>query len=265
LTGPGRDQQDPESNNSREHAAMPNTESAQGRILRHLTDPAVIVLSLSVSLNAAELEGWMLVLPSVLSDAALLGLSLPPERIVLRGLEVNEETSALPLGAVVEGVRLTRGDAFGHFLLDPVLGYTHKDNAVSSNGWWQSNNIGACSRYDTPRPKPQGGTRILVFGESFAQGSRVRQEDAWPNIMDAIARDLEVVNLAVDGYSMAQAVLRFETIRQQVDYDTALLMFVPDADLWRDVNMVRELVEPWHASIIMPRFILEGDELVLVG
>jgi hypothetical protein len=83
--------------------------------------------------------------------------------------------------------------------------------------------------------------------------------------MDAIARDLEVVNLAVDGYSMAQAVLRFETIRQQVDYDTALLMFVPDADLWRDVNMVRELVEPWHASIIMPRFILEGDELALVG
>jgi len=244
---------------------MPRTQAAPGRILRHLRSPAVIVLSLVVSLAAAEFGARLLARPSERSDAALLGLSLPPERIVLRGLDVNEDTSDLPLGPVVDGVRLTRGDAFGHLRLDPVLGYTHKENVVSSNGWWQSNNIGARSRYDTPRPKPTDRARVLVFGESFTQGSRVRQEDAWPNIIDAVASDLEVVNLAVDGYSMAQAVLRFEKIRQEVDYDTALMMFVPDADLWRDVNIVRELAEPWHASTTMPRFVLEGEELVLVG
>jgi hypothetical protein len=157
---------------------------------------------------------------------------------VLRGLDVNEDTSDLPLGIVVDGVRLTRGDALGHLRLDRDLGYTHIENVVSSNGWWQSNNVGARSHNDTPRQKPPDGARVLAFGESFAQGSRVAKEDAWPNIMDAVANGLEVVNLAVDGYSMAQAVLRFEKIRQQVDYDTALLMFVPDADLWRDVNMV---------------------------
>ena len=53
-------------------------------------------------------------------------------------------------GLVVDGDRISVGDIFGFHRDDPVLGYTPQENVVSLNGWWQSNNIGARKRRDTP-------------------------------------------------------------------------------------------------------------------
>jgi hypothetical protein len=77
--------------------------------------------------------------------------------------------------------------------------------------------------------------------------------------------DLEVVNFAVDGYSMAQAYLRYLSVRTALQHNLVLLMFVPAADLWRDVNIRRDMGEDWWGYFFsMPRFIVENGDLRLV-
>jgi hypothetical protein len=148
---------------------------------------------------------------------------------------------------------------------DSLLGYAPMEGATSPHGWWTANNIGARSTTDTTPEIPAGKRRILLFGESLASGSRVPQEDAWATLLAAGSPDLEVVNLAVDGYGMAQSLLRFRAIARLHEYDTAILAFAPAVDLWRDVNTIRSLAKPdWSSYVVMPRFVIEKDRLALV-
>ena len=50
---------------------------------------------------------------------------------------------------------------------------------------------------------------------------------------------------------MAQAWLRYRSLADRLEHQGALLMFVPGADLWRDINVVRELREPWKVRAVM--------------
>jgi hypothetical protein len=225
----------------------------------------LVAFSLAAGLAMIELAGRLLMQPSQIGSGSLLGRDLPPFRFIEADGMPAYDPEAWHGGLIVDGRRISHGDQHGIFRPDAQLGFTYQENAVSANGWWQSNNLGARSRYDVERAVPAGKSRILVFGESFAQGSRLPQEQAWPNMIEHHDAGLEVLNFAVDGYSMAQAFLRFQQIRARVDYDVVVLMFVPDADLWRDINTVRRLAEPrWPSPVVQPRFILDAGELVLV-
>jgi hypothetical protein len=96
-----------------------------------------------------------------------------------------------------------------------------------------------------------------VFGDSFAAGSRVAQEAAWPAVLEAARPGLEVVSLGVAGYSLAQSLLRYRGVREAVAHDVVILTLSPRADLWRDVNTLRALVG-WRPFRVMPRFVLDG-------
>lgn len=109
-----------------------------------------------------------------------------------------------------------------------------------------------------------GQRRMLVFGDSFAVGSRVRQEDAWPAVLDTQLRDWEVVSLGVDGYGVGQSCLRYQILAPRVQHDLVLFLFAPREDLWRDVNTRRDLGGDWELYWVMPRFIIEEGELKLV-
>jgi hypothetical protein len=192
-----------------------------------------------------------------MSYGTLLGRDLPPLRVVPR-------TAPLPWSDKParddDPQRITWGDLQGVMREDPRLGYTTEERATSRNRWWIANNIGARSTTDTAPAIPPGKQRVLIFGESFASGSRVRQDDAWAAVLGASSPALEVVNLAVDGYGMAQSFLRFRATTERYDYDVAMLVFVPATDLWRDVNTVRSLAKPsWRSYTVMPRFVLDGD------
>src|SRR4029077_19922460 len=64
---------------------------------------------------------------------------------------------------------------------------------------------------------------------------------------------------------MAQSILRFRETTRLLEYDTAMLVFAPAVDLWRDVNTIRSLAKPdWNSYAIMPRFVLEKGRLTLV-
>jgi len=190
-------------------------------------------------------------------------IELPPVPVLAPDAFMAMRSGSHPGGVVFGGKELTDGDLTGIKRSDAVLGYVTAESATSDNGWWQSNNLGARSRTDATATVPSGVRRILIFGESFAHGSALPQEETFAALLADGRPDLEVLNFAVDGYSMAQAFLRFRRVREVVDYDHAVLVFVPPADLARDINTLRTLIG-WRGSIVLPRFELEGDRLVLV-
>jgi hypothetical protein len=105
----------------------------------------------------------------------------------------------------------------------------------------------------------------LLLGESFAHGSGLPGRETWAEVADAADPALDIVNLAVDGYSMAQAWLRYQAYAGQLEHQGVILMFVPGVDLWRDINVVRELGEPWKVRAVMPRFALDRDGIRLIA
>ncbi|MBI3767141.1 MAG: hypothetical protein HY271_01465 [Deltaproteobacteria bacterium] len=226
--------------------------------------PAKLALLLiSSALYVLVFEGVVRVFikPSPLSYGTLLGRELPPVRVIPAPASPE---SAKPVGDG-DPEAIGPADLQGVFREDPLLGYAPLERATSPHGWWIANNIGARSATDTSPQTAQGRRRILVFGESFASGSRVHQEDAWPAVLAARNADLEVVNLAVDGYGMGQSLLRFRETTRSIDYDVAMLVFVPTVDLWRDINTIRSLARSsWNSYTVMPRFVVEEGRLTLV-
>jgi len=226
---------------------------------------ALLVLSALLSVLAFEGVARLFVRPSSRSWGTLLGRELPPLRVIpprLPDAPAPAATDTTPLTARANDP-IGWLDLQGPIREDPVCGYAPLERATSPHGWWTTNNIGARSTTDTAPQPPPGVRRVLVFGESFASGSRVRQEDAWPSVL-AASDGLDVVNLAVDGYGLGQSLLRFRQLAPTLAYDTALLVFVPSTDLWRDLNTIRSLAKPsWNSYTVMPRLTLGDDRLVL--
>ncbi len=225
-------------------------------------DLALLLISTAVALLVLEGTARLLVRPSPISSGRLLGRELPPLRVVAPR---PPAAPAAATASATDAEAITWDDLQGPLREDPRLGYVTREATRSPHGWWVANNIGARSVTDTSPATLPGRTRILIFGESFASGSRVRQEEAWATLLGAGRDDREVVNLAVDGYGMGQSLLRFRDTTARIDYDVAVLVFAPSVDLWRDVNTVRALAKrSWNSYTVMPRFVVEGDRLVLV-
>ena len=219
----------------------------------------VVLLLLEIALR-------LLVEPSEKSYGAFLGQELPPlELIPYSAAPPKTNRDTWHAGLEIDGKRISIGDLWGFQREDPYLGYAPKENMTSRNGWWQSNNIGARERQDTAASKPPGKQRILVFGDSYAQGSRVKQEEAWPYLLEQKSDALDVVSLGADGYSMAQSYLRYRQLKQEIEHDLVLLVFVPIKDLWRDINTIRSLAKDWDYYVVLPRFVIEQDQLVLAA
>jgi hypothetical protein len=196
------------------------------------------------------------VAPSRNSGGRLFGSELPPVRLVPR-------EPPRPPEQVRPGGRIRWNDLAGVLRPDSLIGFAPRAHAISTNGWWQSNNLGARAREDTARTVTPGTTRVLVFGDSFAAGSRVPQESAWPTVVGTTHPRLEVVSFGVDGYSAAQSLLRYRSLRGRLEHDVVVLTLSPRADFWRDVNTLRALAG-WRSYTLMPRFVLEDGRLRLV-
>lgn len=212
-----------------------------------------------------ETAGRLLVRPDPRGYGSLFGVLLPPLRLFPQESVSVEAREGPYRGLVVDGVPITAGDVAGYHRFDPRLGYTTQERIVSVNGWWHSNGIGAREAGPTPPTVAPGETRWLLFGESFAHGSGLPGRQTWAEVADRAEPALDIVNLAVDGYSMAQAYLRYQDYAGRLEHHGVMLMFVPGVDLWRDVNVVRDLGEPWKVRAVMPRFALDGEGIRLVA
>ncbi|MDP2652618.1 MAG: hypothetical protein Q8Q08_01145 [Candidatus Omnitrophota bacterium] len=222
---------------------------------------AVSVAAALICLAMFEAGARLLIKPSDKCYGVLLGNELPPFKIDIGDLTLPDFNAWQGLSA--NGGAVTRGDLGGLMEEDPALGYVPQKNAVSRAGWWQSNNFGARSRLDTPKEIPPGLKRVIILGESFTNGSRIRQEEAWPSVLNGKSKHVEFLNFGVDGYSMAQCLLRYEGLKSRLDHDVVILAFVPQPDLWREVNVLRQL-GGWRNCPVVPRFVLGDGGLKLI-
>lgn len=218
------------------------------------------LLSIAFGIGMFEVVARLLIQPSPDCYGVLFGRPLPPCLVLAQGkTPVNNPNSIWKKKDLPNPDQLTVGDLWGFQREDKVLGYATEENKRSVNGWWESNNIGARSKTPTTKQIPRGKRRLLVFGESFSLASRVSQENTWLHHLEDQESGLEIVNLGVDGYGMGQAFLRYLSFRDKLDWNSTVFVWVPDADLWRDINTVRYLGERWIAYTVMPRFVLDGD------
>ena len=224
-------------------------------LLEVIRRAALALGAAAVVLVALEAVLRVCVMPSPHSAGRLFGSELPPVQLI-------PPEPPRPARRDAQPGRIRFDDLSGLVRDDVVLGYTSREHAISTNGWWQSNNVGARARRDTAATTAPGTTRVLVFGDSFAAGSRVPQESAWPAVLEAADPGLEVVNFGVDGYSLAQSLLRYRGVGASLAHDVVILTLSPRADLWRDVNTLRALAG-WRSYRVMPRFVLD-DGLKLV-
>ncbi|MEK7256156.1 MAG: SGNH/GDSL hydrolase family protein [Bacteroidota bacterium] len=105
--------------------------------------------------------------------------------------------------------------------------------------------------------------RILVLGDSFAEGYTVAFDELFSEIMrDSLAKKypgirFEVINAGTGGYSTDQELLWFESQGARFQPDLTLLLFCTN-DPWYNAQS-----RYWRG--FKPRFILEKDSLVLTN
>jgi lysophospholipase L1-like esterase len=81
-------------------------------------------------------------------------------------------------------------------------------------------------------PKPEGTTRILVLGDSFAYGAGNDYHESWPVLFErrllADGYAVDVVKAGVPGYDTRTEALYLERIFTDYDPDIVLLTFLPN-------------------------------------
>lgn len=124
----------------------------------------------------------------------------------------------------------------------PVYGFFHRPGA---SGWIETpeftsyvsfNSRGLRDR-EIELPKPPGGFRVLVLGDSFVEGAQVPVEDTVSRRLEAIlagmapTRPVEAVNAGNAGFGTAQELLFLEHDGAAYQPDVVVLVYFVDNDL----------------------------------
>lgn len=111
--------------------------------------------------------------------------------------------------------------------------------------------------------RPTGSFKLLVLGDSYAVGDGVTNEDRFPDLL-ANHLDIEVTNLAVNGFGLDQQLLVYEAFKDQIPHDAVL--FAPHMDDWyRNIKSSRvgKNRSGEEISIPKPYFKWENNQLTL--
>ncbi len=92
-------------------------------------------------------------------------------------------------------------------------------------------------------PKADGVYRILVLGDSFTVGAGVRQEEAYPQVLEGLLAEgrstpIEVVNTGVGGWGPFQYARYYETVGEVLEPDLVLVGFFVGNDTYARVVSV---------------------------
>lgn len=113
--------------------------------------------------------------------------------------------------------------------------------------------------------KPPGVFRILIVGDSFAQGVQVAQEQGFPWLLQETltsgGQQVEVINLSIDAYGTDRQLLMYALLGWQFDPDLVLLAVYPANDV--QDNEIDLETRRYGYRLQRPFFTLAGDELQL--
>lgn len=98
--------------------------------------------------------------------------------------------------------------------------------------------------------KPRGVYRILVFGDSQADGAFQPNELRFSELMEKRNPALEVINLALPGVGTDQQLLNFEEVGVKYEHDLVLLLpFL--VNIRRNVQQTQTSIEPASGRIVV--------------
>lgn len=140
---------------------------------------------------------------------------------------------------------------------DPNLGWTNTPGHIMDRGnpmTINSERLRAARVYG--HEKPPGTLRIEAFGDSFAFGMDVGDDETFPAQLERSLDHSEVLNFGVLGYGMDQVLLRFR--REGIQ-------FHPDIVVLNYVQMLASRAEADFTFWYKPRFVLRENQLVLRG
>lgn len=135
-----------------------------------------------------------------------------------------------------------------YFVADPYTGYRL---APHGHGWFGNGipadvNANGHRDVETPVARRDGVSRILVLGDSFTVGADVRQEEAYPKVLERLlnarsARPVEVVNAGVGGWEPFMYVQYYDYYGRQFHPDLVLVGFFVGNDAYNQFTRVEEL------------------------
>ena len=120
-------------------------------------------------------------------------------------------------------------DQLGHRLRPDARSIVRGPEFVAE---YVQNGAGLRDEVEHALPKPEGTTRILVLGDSFAYGSGTGYGQIWPVLLERGLQEqgyrVDVVKAGVPGYDTRTEALYLERIFADYDPDIVLLTFLPN-------------------------------------
>lgn len=203
---------------------------------------------------AGLLVAWAVLEVACLCALLLLGITRHIRYAPIWTAELSEAHHAI-LTNLVEG----RTEYIDH---SPVLGWTLKSNGQYGIYRANSQRLRATREYDAD--PPLGVVRVAAFGDSFTHGDEVRNGETWAAALEAGHPGLEVVNFGVGGFGLDQAYLRYQHEGRRYHPAVVLIGFATE-NIYRHVNVYRPFYDTdTGRPLAKPRFVVEGDRLVLV-
>jgi hypothetical protein len=146
-----------------------------------------------------------------------------------------------------------------YFVSDPYTGYRLKPGGT---GYYQLGIPGIANRQghrdvEVAEKKPSGVFRILVLGDSFTVGSNVRQEEAWPKVLERQLRDrygpkIEVVNAGVGGWDPLQYAQYYEHYGYRFEPDLILVGFFTGNDTYSPLKKLEQSYRAVQGHLVSP-------------
>jgi len=139
---------------------------------------------------------------------------------------------------------------------EPVPGATGEDRAGEVVARFRIDEVGA-RRAPDGAPAPT----VAAFGDSYVFCRQVDDDETWASV---IGRDhgIGVMNLGVGNYGVDQALLRYRRTTLPDTVTTIVVGFVPET-ICRVASVWKHWMEFGNTFGFKPRFVLDGDELVL--
>ena len=126
-----------------------------------------------------------------------------------------------------------------YFEEDAYTGYRLKPNAT---GYFQDQIIAQTNEHghrdrSIPIEKTDESLRILVLGDSFTVGANVKQEDAYPQVLESLlnknsAQPIVVINAGVGGWEPFNYAQYYENYGNQFSPDLILIGFFVGNDTY---------------------------------
>src|SRR5437867_309054 len=114
---------------------------------------------------------------------------------------------------------------------DPLIGYRYAPNTrqvlLGPGGRRYEiviNSAGIRSSREYEKKKPSCIFRILVFGDSYAAGQFVSNDQRFSELLERRIPNLEVINFALEGTGTDQQLLIYENMARLYEHDLVLLL-----------------------------------------